>query len=327
LALYQLRPTPWLELQVHGGQEVVRWLFETFEAYGIRAQSSQDFVLRTTQDRLQALACAAFAEARTARTAAILLDQFHGAFSRALDTIHNAVTHDRFTEAAAALAEVMRFASLDRHLTAPWQVVIAGAPNVGKSSLVNALAGFQRSIVASTPGTTRDVVRTCLAIDGWPVEVADTAGLRAAAEHLEGAGVGLARDAVAGADLCLWVYDAGSDPIGPDVSAARLLSVLNKIDLAATWDTARLAGAIHVSAKTGEGLSELSEAISRALVPDVPPAGAAVPFTVEIGDRLREVQQALTEGNATTASHLLTDLRGGSLEGPQRLKDADDFPG
>jgi tRNA modification GTPase len=67
---------------------------------------------------------------------------------------------------------------LGRHLTRPWRVVVAGAPNVGKSSLINALAGFTRTVVTAVPGTTRDVVATAAAIDGWPVELIDTAGLR-----------------------------------------------------------------------------------------------------------------------------------------------------
>jgi tRNA modification GTPase len=309
VALKQLLPTPWLELHVHGGQEVICWLFETFAANGIRACSWPDFVLRTAPDALQASAWTALAEAPTARTASILLDQAHGAFSRTLTGIHDLITRQAYAEAASNLAELMRYAAIGRHLSAPWQVVIAGAPNVGKSSLINALAGFQRSIVAPTPGTTRDVVRIRLAIDGWPVEVADTAGLRAASEELEGAGVGLARIAVSTADLCIWVLDAASEPVRPDFSAPHLLSVVNKIDLPPVWDVTAGAEAIHVSAKTGAGLTELCETIARRLVPDVPPAGAAVPFTAELCNQLGDLQQALAAGNTDYASQHLAAMR------------------
>ena len=84
-------------------------------------------------------------------------------------------------------------------------MVVAGAPNVGKSSLVNALAGFQRSVVSEIAGTTRDVVSVQLAFDGWPVELTDTAGLREA-EGLEAEGVARANRALAEADLVLWVW-------------------------------------------------------------------------------------------------------------------------
>lgn len=317
LVLKQLQPTPWLELHVHGGQEVVRWLFEMFAAKGIRACSASDFLLRTTPDALQALAWTALAEAPTARTASILLDQAHGVFSRALASLHDAIARNACAEAASNLAEMMRFAPLGRHLTSPWQVVIAGAPNVGKSSLINALAGFQRSIVAPTPGTTRDVVRTSLAINGWPVEIADTAGLRSTAEDLEGAGVGLARNAVAAADLCIWVLDAASDPVRPDFPATPLLWVVNKIDLPPVWDVGGVEGAIPVSAKTGAGLTELCEAITRRLVADVPAPGAPLPFVAELCDTLHDVQQTLTAGNSAKASQLLAAMRRASLDPPK----------
>ena len=212
LAVKGVEPTCWLELHVHGGREVVRYLHDLFVGRGATSCSWQDFLHLTSADPLQALAAEALADAPTARTAAILLDQYHGAFRRALQAID---THLERGDAAAALGiveELARFAPLGRHLTTPWRVVIAGAPNVGKSSLLNALAGYQRSIVAATPGTTRDLVTLRLAIDGWPVEFVDTAGMRDAAETLEGQGIEQARESAATADLCLWVLDASAKP-------------------------------------------------------------------------------------------------------------------
>jgi tRNA modification GTPase len=295
-----------LELHVHGGSEVVRWLQESLEARGIRSCDWREFLKRTGAGNCQAMAQEALAEAPTTRTAAILLDQVHGAFGRAIAAVQAALPHEDWPAAVSQLDALTRYTSLGRHLTTPWQVVIAGAPNVGKSSLVNALAGFQRSVVAATPGTTRDVVRARLAIDGWPVEVADTAGLRETGEVLEGAGVGLAREAVADADLCLWVLDGAGTPVWPELGQANLRFVINKTDLAPAWDLSQAAGAIHVSALTGAGVGELCDAISHWLVPNPPPAGVAVPFTAEICNRLEDVLKALVAKNTEVARSLLS---------------------
>src|SRR5262249_24412086 len=194
-------------------------------------------------------------------------------------------------ERGRLLAELDGRAALGRHLTAPWRVIVAGAPNVGKSSLVNALAGYQRSVVAATPGTTRDVVTTPLAVDGWPVEVADTAGWREPAGALERQGIERARAAAAGADLCLWVLDASAAWVGPERDTPRC--GVNKIARPAAWDLSQAASAVRVSARTGAGLPELCQALSRWLVPNPPPTGAAVPFTPSLAEGIAEAQRSL----------------------------------
>jgi tRNA modification GTPase len=296
LSVRAVRPLPWLEIHCHGGPQVVRLLLGLLAERGARACPWQDFARLTADDPLQALAATALASAPTLRTAAILLDQYHGAFRRALG------------EEAAGVARLARFAALGRHLVDPWKVVLAGAPNVGKSSLLNALAGYRRSIVAPTPGTTRDVVTTTVALDGWPVELADTAGLRQDTGALEGQGIERARGAAASADLCLWVLDASAEPVWPDLPPGRVLPVVNKVDLAPAWDLARATGAAQVSARTGAGLPELCGAIVRRLVPDTPGPGEAVPFTPALCDAVEEAHAHLAAGRTDDARRVLSGL-------------------
>ena len=209
----RMAPSPWLEVHCHGGPEVVRWLVELITSEGATACSWQDLECRTTENALQALATIALASAPTVRTASILLGQQQGSLGRLVAQVRSELERGNASKAAELLHSTVRHGPVGLHLTEPWRVAIVGAPNVGKSSLVNAVAGYQRAIVAPTPGTTRDVVSTRLAIDGWPVELLDTAGLRADAGALEEQGIALARAARAAADLCLWVVDASTEPV------------------------------------------------------------------------------------------------------------------
>jgi tRNA modification GTPase len=255
------------------------------------------------------------ARATTLRTASILLDQCHGAFERAIERIVGLleahVGHGpTYEEACSLLGELARYAPIGRHLVEPWKVVVAGAPNVGKSSLVNALAGFQRAVVSEIAGTTRDVVSVQLAYDGWPVELTDTAGLREA-EGLEAEGVERANRALAEADLVLWVLDrADPNPRWPtDHELARNILVANKTDLPAQWGSEER-GTLAVSAATGLGLAELIAVIVRRLVPHSPAAGAAVPFSPELADLIATANAALVAGRVDVAGRLLREAIG-----------------
>ena len=270
---------PWVEVHCHGGPEVIRMLLDAFKILDIRICSWPELWQRCEGCHCSALAGRALSEARTVRTASILLDQYSGAFDQALAALEAARGQGDRNRFGELLAELVRYTAVGRHLTAPWRVVVAGAPNVGKSSLVNALAGYQRCIVAPTPGTTRDLVTATIALDGWPVELIDTAGLRQAATRLETQGIDLALEAAAQADLCLWVLDASQAPVWPSSMAGQVRYVINKMDLPPVWDLDRVEGAVKVSALTGSGLPALCAALARWLVPNPPPPGAPVPFT------------------------------------------------
>jgi tRNA modification GTPase len=143
-------------------------------------------------------------------------------------------------------------------------VVLAGRPNVGKSSLLNRLAGDERAIVAPVPGTTRDALREPVQIDGVPLILVDTAGLRRDADPIEQLGIARTRVELERADVVLVVHEAGSNaPLAePLPVAAQRIDIYNKIDLAPDFAVPSLG--IAVSAKTGAGLDRLRQAILEA---------------------------------------------------------------
>ena len=279
VAVPSLLPEPTIEIHCHGGRQVVQWFIDLLKNEG--GVEAAPATVAAAND-----AWALLPHAKTLRTASILFDQAQGAFDRAVDAIHTALKENRTADALAIRDELTRYESVGRHLIEPWQVAIAGAPNAGKSSLLNALAGYQRSVVAPIPGTTRDVVTATLAFDGWPVEIADTAGLREGRDELETEGIARAHKQLIEADLCLWVIDiTGNEPQSVESFAAenairseRVLPVLNKIDQPPAWDVSRFPDAIRISATIGIGIDALIRELVDMLVPDPPPAGAAVPF-------------------------------------------------
>jgi tRNA modification GTPase len=270
-----------VEIHCHGGPAAADAVATALAAEGAQRIEWHQWASLVEDDLIRAEARAALAEARTERTCAILLDQYRGALATAMDQIGQLLAAGEHDAALAHIERLRALAPCGIHLTRPWQVVLAGPPNVGKSSLLNALVGYQRSIVFDQPGTTRDVLAAATAIDGWPVELFDTAGIRGAPDALEAAGIEQARRQLQQADLVLAIEDA-SQPAEAASHSPRSLTVLNKCDLlGANERQMRLAKTPHaclVSAKTGEGLERLCTEISRQLVPAPPLSGEAVPF-------------------------------------------------
>ncbi|HEY4759647.1 MAG TPA: GTPase, partial [Thermoguttaceae bacterium] len=247
------------------------------------------------EDPITAAAQAALADAPTQRTAAILLDQYHGALRRAFNSIQQDIDQKYFASAKRKVDCLWTYIALGLHLTRPWRVVAAGPPNAGKSSLINALVGYRRSIVHHTPGTTRDAVTAVTAMEGWPVELCDTAGLHAKAEGIEKAGVELAQQRIADADLVVLVFDLTVKWSTSDQSLAetfpQALLVHNKTDLPHAADN-RPEGLI-TSALTGTGVDTLVKKISERLVPNPPLPGVPVPFTPAQSDQLEKFDLVL----------------------------------
>jgi tRNA modification GTPase len=243
-----------------------------------------------------------------------LLDQYWGACNRALADILTAWDAADAVRTSRLLKQLALLANVGRHLTDPWRVVIAGAPNVGKSSLINALVGYHRCIVSPTAGTTRDLVTTLIALDGWPIELFDTAGLvgqtllsalHDPAEDLERQGMLLTRKASAAADLCIWVFDASAPPIWPDFQTENMRFVINKVDLAPAWDWNEAAAAVRISALNAIGLDKLSRLIAEWLVPVPPSPGAGVPFEPGICALVENAWQHYTSGDTAESRRIL----------------------
>lgn len=287
-----------VELHCHGGHAAVTKIEQTLVEEGCAEVSWQQWLGQRHDDPFAAAAQAALADARTERTAAILLDQFNGALSFALQAIRESLQMGNIGPADRQIKELLSRGELGLHLVEPWRVVLAGCPNVGKSSLINALVGYQRAIVHWTAGTTRDVVSAITAVQGWPIELSDTAGLDKPNDSLQQAGVALTRRQLASADLVILVFDLSQPWTNQDRQLAaswpNALIVHNKSDLAEAPGLPRAAG-LKISAATRNGVDELVDAIAKRLVPNPPPVGAAVPFTSGQIARLQAASEALPD--------------------------------
>lgn len=290
-----------LEIQCHGSPAALQEVLRSVLAAGARPAEPGEFTKRAflngKLDLAQAEAVMDLVRCRTPTAASVAADQLSGALSRHLGDLrerlirlegHLEVQID-FTEedveidpgATAEQAELLYrdvaalLASYQRGRVyrEGLRVAITGRPNVGKSSLLNALARANRAIVTAAPGTTRDVIEETIDIGGVPVVVSDTAGLRRATDEAEAIGIERARSACVGADLVLVVLDTSTPyaepphwPRGPD-TGQRVVVVLNKSDLPDLWSPAEIASTdagevvIRISAKTGAGIEDLEEAI------------------------------------------------------------------
>jgi tRNA modification GTPase len=304
-----------IEIHCHGGHAAAAAIIASLAERGCQEIDWRQWAQQSEGDAIASAARIALAVAPTERAAAILWDQYTGALGRALDEVAAEIHAGNAQVAASRLDALIEWSAVGCHLVEPWRVVFAGPPNVGKSSLINALLGYQRAIVHDTPGTTRDVVATASAIDGWPIELADTAGLHATSEPLEAAGICLAHDRLATADLVVLVFDECNCPAGSVESLVErwptALRVLNKCDLvdpevANGW---LRAGGICTSATRGEGIDGLQREIAGRLVPIAPSPGQPLPFTADQVAMLRQVRAAVSAGALNTASRLAAQAR------------------
>ena len=297
-----------VEIHCHAGQAAPSMVRGLLVEEGCRGVTWQERSAAAETDPIRADALIALAQARTERAAAILLDQYHGALRRAIDAVAKSILSGDTASARRQVQALLARAAVGRHLAEPWRVVLAGPPNVGKSSLVNALVGYRRAIVDPSAGTTRDVVSATTALEGWPVEFSDTAGLRPTHEPLEKAGVELAEKKLADADLVVLVFDL-STPWSPGDEALmrrwpRAIVVHNKADLPRSAAPARPEGLV-ASALSGDGIDPILSAVVGQLVPECPPPGGPVPFAISQFHCLEAIEGALLREGTVLALDIL----------------------
>jgi tRNA modification GTPase len=299
-----------LELQGHGGPYILQRVMERVMQLGARAARPGEFseraFLNDKMDLVQAEAIADLIDSGTDAAARAAQRSLQGVFSERVNHLRTGLMQLRvFVEAAIdfpdeeidflaesdvlqrldqtreELTGLLREARQGRLLRDGIVLAIIGRPNVGKSSLLNALSGQESAIVTEIPGTTRDVLREQIEIGGIPVHLADTAGIRETTDRIEVEGVRRAREALESADITLLVEDASAASSGKQAggqqdlaaelpSHVRYIRVGNKIDLLDPAERNRALRAaagpdVWISAKTGQGIDELKTRILKEL--------------------------------------------------------------
>ena len=322
------RGTPCAIINCHGGPVAVGRILDALQTRGAVAISWRES-LRIRRELGELNLVQAEAEERlpyapTLRAFGILLDQFHGALEKAVGEMVERLGKNPGWEALSdALSRLLATATLGRGLTDPPRIAIVGKPNVGKSTLANALLRTDRSIVHHLPGTTRDTIEETTVIEGIPFLLVDTAGIRETDHAVEQAGIARSREELRQAAITLMVFD-GSAPLDAederllaDRPADRLIAVANKSDLPRGLDLADLGRRlglvpIAISGLTGAGIAELEQAILAALYPCLPGPGEPAIFTERQQAELRLALAAARRHDAAATRAHLRELLGES---------------
>jgi tRNA modification GTPase len=343
-----------VELSCHGGRmsadRVLRALLEA----GARLAGPGEFTLRAfLNGRLDLAAAEAVADvirAETEQAHDLALDQLAGALSRRLGGLADRVT-DALAEVEARvdfaedvggvevpehvamaidavnseLAELLNSSAFARAVREGVNVPLVGRPNVGKSSLFNALLGEERAIVTPEPGTTRDRVSERLEIAGVPVTLSDTAGLRTTANVIEAEGVARAHTALEESRCLIWVLD-GSSPLEDEdramasrLAGRRVVMAINKRDRPPAWELEagrrllEAARVVEVSAVSGRGLDSLTGAVAEMLEAPAANAGHAATEAPAVSnprhiEALGRARQALTRAREAAVGGLAGEL-------------------
>ena len=304
-----------VEIHCHGGRMASDAILRKLIHCGaIEQPANRGWFVRST-DEIASEAQQDLLLATTLRTTSILLDQFRGSLGLELDTIKSTMIAGNTAEAIRRLTQLNARAELGRHLIEPWQVVLAGPPNSGKSSLLNMLLGYSRAIVHEQAGTTRDLLEERSSFDGWPIELVDGAGIRTARDAIEATGIELTLQRIATADCTLLLVDRATgwthahDQI-LDHCSGRVVLVNTKSDLIRVDTNVQgspipdsITMQVDTSSVTGAGLKELMNTVVSSLVPQPPLPSDPVPFRQRhrdmINDLIRRAADRRLPGQAT----------------------------
>jgi len=334
------------EINCHGGPAAVRAVCDRLAAAGLREVDADRLMELECLPRITRDARRALRRAFTPLAGRILLDQLSGALSRAITEILAALAAGggetylapgehtggrtfagapnapysqgaKYNTAADVLAAIDallgRWRTCGRFLADPPRIVIAGRANAGKSTLLNRLVGAERAITSAAPGTTRDYIEAEAALDGVPVVLIDTAGLRDPGGEIERQGIERARAELARAAVVVYLIDAAEGPTPEDEATlaslgSRVIVGLSKIDsrLAASQRRARFP--LALSALTGEGVPALVAAVLEKLGWQAYRPGAAAPFTADQAAALAAAREDLAAGRMDAAAQRLMSL-------------------
>ncbi len=303
------------EIHCHGGTTASQAIIGSLNARGFTEIPAAEFSAQF-QDFWNVSTQLALTQATTPQTASFLL-RLVTQLPNQIQQIRNLLTSHELSVAAAHIQSMLNWSKFGKHLTTPRTVVLCGQPNVGKSSLVNAMSGFQRAIVHDIAGTTRDVVSQAIAIDGWPVTVKDTAGLRNSDNPIEIQGIAQAKAQILNSDLTICVFDVNelrqSERAEIVTQTKPDLVVLNKIDLLfpnrQVHDISNgQLPTVQTSVITKKGIRELIKMIGTQLVPELPGKSQAYPVTADQHQRLKEALDCINQKSPATLNQALERL-------------------
>ncbi|MEO1617521.1 MAG: GTPase [Planctomycetota bacterium] len=279
------------EIHCHGGIAAVDRIINDMLAEGATKPDADENggTPERTDDWLRAEAERTLIRCAAKQPAAIALDQYRGAMhdwcKSAIQLLDDA--HQNVGQVAQQASTILAARNVGTRLHVPFDIVLAGPPNVGKSSLINAIVGYERSIATKLAGTTRDVLDADTVLEGWPVRLRDTAGLHASNDVIESEGIRRAQAAIDQADLLVCVSQPGHES-NEDLRQLQtktekripVLDVLNKADLAAPNPVApEVRYALRTVATQGDGIVELIHAMVQVLTRDIPEPGKPVPLS------------------------------------------------